>query len=235
MTFHSTETTSTLLKQKVTARIRSFVTLCTEKYSSQKLNLKLYILDHPRLMTAIQDLCMQVDPRMLVMGGCDVSFLPKGDVGDKLHSGTGAMGRAYYATEYHAPSLHSARESPVLTSATMSGRSSYGDLAATTSSSSNSSSANHHHHGSGTDLIGGAVAGLGDLWNSFVTPAAGSAGVGSGAAAAAAASRKGSFDVSSYGVIPEGKSAYIVEGAFADSVKECVPVPVVIVQVNVHV
>ncbi|KAJ3008235.1 UNVERIFIED_CONTAM: hypothetical protein HDU68_003180 [Siphonaria sp. JEL0065] len=198
-------TTSTLLKNKVTIRLKSFLTLMLEKYTVRP-NLKLYILDSPHLMTAIQDLCMQISPRMLVMGDAQVSFLmPSGmHAENKLQSGTGAVGKAYYATEY----MGSPSESPVLSSGTMSLRPSYGSLSSGEHDFSNT-------HG------GDGLLGFGALWNSLANSASHVVG------------RKGSLDASAV-VVPEGKSAYIVEGIFAESVKECVPVPVVIVKVNVH-
>ncbi|KAJ3025281.1 UNVERIFIED_CONTAM: hypothetical protein HDU68_007303 [Siphonaria sp. JEL0065] len=196
-------TTSTLLKNKVTIRLKSFLTLMLEKYTTRP-NVKLYILDNPHLMTAIQDLCVQISPRMLVMGDAQVSFLmPSGmHAENKLQSGTGALGKAYYATEY----MGSPSESPVLSSGTMSLRPSYGSL----------SSGEHDSSTQGDGLLG-----LGALWNSLTNSANHAVG------------RKASVDASAV-IVPEGKSAYIVEGVFAESVKECVPVPVVIVKVNVH-
>ncbi|KAJ3281576.1 hypothetical protein HDU79_010662 [Rhizoclosmatium sp. JEL0117] len=196
--------TSTILKQKVTSRIKSFIQLCIEPYAPYPPTLNLYILDRPDLVTAIQDLCVQIHPRMVVLGEAG-NVLRKGDVGDKLAMGTGAVGTQYYATEY----TNSERgDSP-----TPGGghhlveKSSKGSLGAAEKQSIES----HHHEG----LLGAVE----DLWHRIEDW-----GMHHG--------RKGS--VSQDDKVVEAKSAYAVEGAFVDMLKEHVPVPVVVVQVLVQ-
>ncbi|TPX48788.1 hypothetical protein CcCBS67573_g10192 [Chytriomyces confervae] len=216
---------STLLKTKVTSRIMSFITLCTEPYTaSMKPNLKLFIVDRVDLLDAIQDLVLQLDPRMFVFGAANVSFAIKGDMDKVLQVGTGAAGVGYYASTY-VP--HTAPASPVFSSsagsASIASRNSYSSLGApavvvATNNGRDSADLEQQYYGSSPTSANAENGGLlGALWTSL------------------AAVRRASAGHDLQGHVPEGKSAYIVEGAFADAVKEHVSVPVVVVKVTVAV
>ncbi|KAJ3250478.1 hypothetical protein HDU77_006605 [Chytriomyces hyalinus] len=221
---------STLLKTKVTSRIMSFLTLCTEPYTaSMKPNLKLFIVDRVDLLDAIQDLVLQLDPRMFVFGAANVSFAIKGDMDKVLQVGTGAAGVGYYASTY-VP--HTAPASPVFSSiagsASIASRNSYSSLGAPAlvgatnngrrDSADLEQQQQQQYYGSSPSSTNAENGGLlGALWTSL------------------AAVRRASAGHDLQGHVPEGKSAYIVEGAFADAVKEHVSVPVVVVKVTVAV
>ncbi|KAJ3236882.1 hypothetical protein HDU81_010247 [Chytriomyces hyalinus] len=213
---------STLLKNKVTSRIMSFITLCTEPYTAVKPNLRLFIVDRVDLLDAIQDLVIQLDPRMFVFGAANVSFAIKGDMDKVLQVGTGAAGVGYYASTY-VP--QTAPASPVFSSAgtaSIASRNSYSSLGAPAVGSGNGrDSADLERYGSSPSSTNGENGGLfGALWTSL-------------AAVRRASGATPGHDLQ--GHVPEGKSAYIVEGAFADAVKEHVSVPVVVVKVAVAV
>ncbi|KAJ3222124.1 hypothetical protein HDU81_010096 [Chytriomyces hyalinus] len=217
---------STLLKNKVTSRIMSFITLCTEPYTSAALkpNLRLFIVDRVDLLDAIQDLVVQLDPRMFVFGAANVSFAIKGDMDKVLQVGTGAAGVGYYASTY-VP--QTAPASPVFSSAGSTGiasRDSYSSLGAPAVGNTNGgrdSADLEQQYGSSPSSVNGENGGfLGALWTSL-------------AAVRRASAATPGHDLQ--GHVPEGKSAYVVEGAFADAVKEHVSVPVVVVKVTVAV
>ncbi|KAI8827387.1 hypothetical protein BJ741DRAFT_630518 [Chytriomyces cf. hyalinus JEL632] len=209
---------STLLKQKVTSRIMSFITLCTEPYTSTtKPILKLFLVDRVDLLDAIQDLVLQLDPRMFVFGAANVSFAIKGDVDRVLQVGTGAAGIGYYASTY-VP--QTAPASPVFSgSAGIAGSAGTATAAAGIASRNSYSSLGAPAVMNDNDLDQHESL-LGALWTSL-------------AAARRASAVTPGHDLQ--GHVPEGKSAYIVEGAFADAVKEHVSVPVVVVKVTVAV
>ncbi|KAI8609492.1 hypothetical protein BC830DRAFT_1150210 [Chytriomyces sp. MP71] len=200
--------TSTLLKQKVTTRIRSFLTLCTERYTATKPSIKLFLLDRADILDAVADLCEQLDPRMLVMGSCNVSFLPHGSPERTLVAGTGAAGAGYYTSAFVSapPSSSTAPSSP-----TLSGRSSYSSVGGTYDAEQGSLT-DARYRPDGSFLSG--------LWTTI-----------------SGMKRMTVLNSNHHGApqVPEGKSAYVVEGLFAQSVKEHVSVPVVIVQVALAV
>ncbi|KAJ3336802.1 hypothetical protein HDU83_009117, partial [Entophlyctis luteolus] len=233
-------TTSTLVKNTVTARIRSFLALATEKYGTpgqRRPNIKLYVLDRTDILDAVADLCVQVRARMLVMGSCaDVSFVPRDDVDSRLKAGTGARENAYYATAFRPLSP---AESPVLLGGVLSEKISKGSLGSGRSSGGGNERHEHHNH---TFLET-----VGDMWHALTHPhGAGHEHSGAGAAYGHHRHPHHAGDehalglghhlhatsdgvvVQGVGVQVEQKSAYVVEGAFAKGIKERAPVPVVV-------
>ncbi|KAJ3121711.1 hypothetical protein HK100_012267 [Physocladia obscura] len=213
-------TTSTLLKTTVTARIKSFLTLVTEKYATAAHpHVKLFVLDRTDIIDAVSDLCIQLQPRMFIMGAASVSFGTTRDPGDLLRAGTGAKDTAYYATNF----TPSGSPTPTPFTLNLHEKNSNGSLRSEASASTTGAQSQHQD-----SILGAVNSAVGDIWATITNT--------TGKQVTKHSSKRDSGNSGhSYlqHTTPEGKSAYIVEGAFAEAVKESVPVPVVVITVQV--
>ncbi|KAJ3079965.1 hypothetical protein HK100_010268 [Physocladia obscura] len=213
-------TTSTLLKATVTARIKSFLTLVTEKYAAgAHPHVKLFVLDRADIVDAVRDLCIQLQPRMFIMGAASVSFGTAHDPGDLLRAGTGAKDTAYYATNF----TPSGSPTPTPYSLNLHEKNSNGSLHSDASASASGTQPQHQD-----SILGAVNSAVGDIWATITN----TAGKQSTKHLSKRDSGNGGHSFLHH-TSPEGKSAYIVEGAFAEAVKESVPVPVVVIKVQV--